>query len=229
MVGKVRSEISSSAYSRCIISAYWPLGTALVTTVFQRLCQFRNSAPEMDAESRLFHFLKHSLRGMGGKPVWTDGVKWSKEHTEEPPRRSHDQNTFSRGTVRSTALGSVHSSLQSCLSTKQEQPSMPASRRSTAAQRRNSWHTLAQCHKGGDNSPPQLRKQLLLFPTQCNWANWWLKITTCDPVTPNTVKMHLLGAKWNQPEKGEVRRKRKGKYMECPAISSNAANRKKSR
>lgn len=80
---------------------------------------------------------------------------------------------------------------------------MPVSCRSNAAQTWSSWHTLAQGQKGGDNSPPQLRKQLLFLPTQCNWANWWLKITMCDPVTQDTVKMHLLGAKWNQPEKTE--------------------------
>lgn len=167
--GKVKSEISSSAYSTCIISAHGPLGTALITSVFQRLCQFRNPVPEMNIESRLFHFQKHSLRGTGGKPVWADRVKWSKGfkgHTEEPPRRSDDQNTFSKEFERSTALESAHSSLHSFLSTKQEQPPMPDLCRGTAAQTWSSWHTLAQCQKGGDNSPPQLRKQLLRFPTQ---------------------------------------------------------------
>lgn len=168
----------------------------------------------MDVESRLFHFQKYSLRGMGGKPVWADGAKWSKGckgHTGEPPGRPDDQNTFSRGLVRSTALGSVHSSLQSCLPSKQEQPPVPASCRSTAAQTWRSWHTLAQCQKGGDNSSPQLRKQSLLFPTQCTWENWWLKITTCNPLTPSKVKIHLFGGKmestWERGMEGKNERK----------------------
>lgn len=201
MVGKVESEISNSAYSRCIIPAYWPLGTALKTSVFQRLCQLRNPAPWDGGWKQTVTFLRTQLtEDMGGKASLSrqaDKVadKWSKGCkvcTKEPPGsgnspgRSDGQDCLFQGIYEEPVLHlnqlTAHSRA-ACSLSKNSHHSRP-SHTSTAAQQTLSsrvtpMHTVSE---GRWQLFTLIQEAIFFFPTCCNWVNWQLEMTTCNPL-----------------------------------------------
>ena len=169
MAGKAESEISNSAYSRCIIPAYWPLGTALMTSIFQSLCQLRNPAPRDGGWKQTVTVLRaQPTEGMERKASLSrqaDKVvdKWSKGckvRIEEPPGscnspgRSDGQDCLFQGIYEESALHldqpTAHSRA-ACSLSRNSQPS----RMSTAAQQTlSSQHPCTQCQKEDDNCSP---------------------------------------------------------------------------
>ena len=180
MAGKVESEISNSAYSRCIIPAYWPLGTAFMNSVFCRLCQLWSPDGGQGGWEQIVTLVRaQPTNGTEGKAslsrqadkVVDNGSKGCKVHTEEPPGscnspgRSNSQDCLFQGIYEEPARTWTSPQLTPELPVHWAGAATAASpQMSTAAQQtRSSQHPWTQCQNKDGNWSPEFETIILFF------------------------------------------------------------------